>query len=261
MAKRKKKRKNNYQPPRNKPPRVTYVPPSPSPAPSASVENGTKEEDEFGVLDFVKCIFCGPPKDNPKPLTFGICLRRFFIVLDNLIAAAVVYYVLTWIKFYSNGADTSFDVIVDDMSILCVNNALGLFLILCATWRWLNDSDSLPRLRNFTYQEPYAIGFMVFFTLSVNYLAYWLRLLLALGLLKLITFLGISVDVDVDIRSIYEYAQNKNNTWYNKLPDYLPYWAQEVRIVILCVVFMIRRIILKDTDTDDFRIFEKKNKN
>ena len=255
MAKRKKKRKNNYQPPRNKPPRVSYVPPSP-------VQSETKDEDEFWLVElveFVKELLCGSPKKNQKPLTFGVFLRRSFIVLDNLIAATLVFYVLTWIKHYSNGSDTSFNVIIDDMSTLCFYNVMGVLLIIAVTWRRLYYSDSFPCLKNFTYQDPYDDFFWFIYGFSIIYFFYWIRLLLAYGLLKLITFFGISVDVDINIRSIYQYIEREHTSWYNQVPDYLPFWAQEIRIVILGVVFMIRQFCLNDIDMKYGRkIFEKK---
>ena len=219
-----KKRKNNYQPPKNLPPRI-------SDEPSSSVQNKTVEEEEgFWLVEFVKFLLCGPKKENPKPLTFGVCLRRFFIVLDNLIAAALLYYVLTWIKFYSNGADTSFDVVIADMSTLSIKNVLGYLLVIVATWRWLYDSDSLPCLKNFTYPMPYYICIELVAILSFVYFLYWLRNLMCHGF---------------DIDSILSEA------WDNIFVlDYLPYWAQEVRIVILSVVLVIRRFLLNDIDMD-----------
>ena len=75
----------------------------------------------------------------------------------------------------------------------------------------------------------------------------------------MITFFGISVDVDINIRSIYQYIEREHTSWYNQVPDYLPFWAQEIRIVILGVVFMIRQFCLNDIDMKYGRkIFEKK---
>ena len=220
-----KKRKNNYQPPKNLPPQI-------SDESSPSVQSKIKDEDKFDLVNVVKFLLCGPPKDNPKSLTFGVCLRRFFIVLDNLIAAALLFYVLTWIKFYSNGADTSFDVVIDDMSTLCFGNIVGLLLIVSATWRWLYYSDSLPCLKNFTYLGPYVVcGIFIVAFSFLNFVA-WLKLLAAHGF-----------DIDsisrpvVDVPNYSDYAD-----------DYLPLWAQEIRIVMLSVVFMIRRLILNDID-------------
>ena len=218
-----KKRKNNYQPPRNMPPRI-------SDESTSSVQS--KKEESDGPIEVIKFLLCGPKKDNPKPLTFGICLRRFFIVLDNLIAASLLFYVLTWIKFYSNGADTSFDVIIDDMSTLCFGNIVGLLLIVSATWRWLYYSDSLPCLKNFTYPGPYVVCVILIAISSFGYFMYWLRLFMCHGF-----------DIDSISQSVGD------ESWYNKhVFDYLPFWAQEIRIVILGVVFMIRRLILKDID-------------
>ncbi|MBR3518673.1 MAG: hypothetical protein IKN77_00950 [Paludibacteraceae bacterium] len=201
---------------------------------SPSVQNKTSDEDLESPVGFVKFLLCGPKKENPKPLTFGVCLRRFFTVLDNLIAAALLYYVLTWIKFYSNGADTSFNVIIDDMSTLCYKNAIGLFFIIVATWRFLYYSDSLPCLKNFTYPMPYLYSIGLIVVLSLGNFAVWLRLLAAHGF---------------DIDSISQPVGDE--TWYkDNVSDYLPFWAQEIRIVILGVVFMIRRFLLNDTDMD-----------
>ena len=223
-----KKRKKSYQPPRNMPPRNPYVSP-----PSSQSEE--KDKEGFWLVEFVKFLTCGPSKDNPKPLTFGVFLRRFFIVLDNLIAAVLVFYLLTWIKFYSNGADTSFDVIVDDMTTLCFNNAAGFFFVLVATWRWLYYSDSLPCLRNFTYRLPYGVCVIIIASISfLNFVA-WLKLLAAHGF----DIDSISQPV-VDVPNYSDYAE-----------DYLPLWAQEIRIVILSVVFMIRRLMLNDVDMKD----------
>ena len=221
-----KKRKKSYQPPRNMPPRNPYVSP-----PSSQSE--AKDKEGFWLVEFVKFLTCGPSKDNPKPLTFGICLRRFFIVLDNLIAAALVFYLLTWIKFYSNGADTSFDVVIADMSILSLNNALGLFLIMTVTWRWLYYSDSLPCLKNFTYIGPYVACVVFIALISFGYFINWLKLLMCHGF-----------DIDAmsqPLKGIPAYYQD----------DYLPFWAQEIRIAILGVVFMIRRLLLNDVDMKD----------
>ncbi len=232
-----KKRKNNYQPPRNMPPRI---PDEPSP----SMQNKKKDEGGFWLVEFVKFLTCGPKKDNPKLLTSGVCLRRFFIVLDNLIAAALLYYVLTWIKFYSNGADTSFDVIIDDMSTLCLQNVVGYIMIIIATWRWLYDSDSLPCLKNFAYREPYNDCFLFILVMSVGYFLVWLRMLAGHGF---------------DIDSISQPIGDE--FWYKKIIcDYLPYWAQEIRIVIVCVVYTVRRSCLIDFDMKYGRkIFEKKS--
>ena len=202
--------------------------------PSPSVQSNAKDEDEFSPLDLVKYLVCGPEKDNPKPLTFGVCLRRFFTVLDNLIAAALVFYVLTWIKFYSNGADTSFDVVIGDMSTLSFKNAVGLLLIIAATWRWLCYGDSLPCLKNFTYPMPYVFCVVFIVGFSFFNLIVWLRLLAAHGF---------------DIDSISQPVGGIPN-YNDHVFDYLPFWAQEIRIVILSVVFMIRRLLLNDTDMD-----------
>ena len=222
-----KKRKNNYQSPKNLPPRI-------SEESSPSVQSNAKDEDEFSPLDLVKYLVCGPEKDNPKPLTFGVCLRRFFIVLDNLIAAALLYYVFTWIKFYSNGADTSFDVIFADMSTLSIKNVLGYLLVIVATWRWLYDSDSLPCLKNLTHSEPYDVCGYIIAATSLGYFFYWLRLLMSHGF---------------DIDSISQPPEE--GSWDDIfICDFLPYWAQEIRIVILGVVFTIRHLILIDTELD-----------
>ena len=222
-----KKRKNNYQPPKNLPPRI-------SDEPSPSVQNKTNDEDWDSPIGLVEFLLCGSKKENPKPLSFGVCLRRFFIVVDNLIAAALLYYVLTWIKFYSNGADTSFNVVIDDMSTLCFNNVVGLLLIVAATWRWLYDSDSLPCLKNFTHLEPYVICVIIIAAFSFfNFLA-WLKMLAAHGF---------------DIDSISQPIKGIPN-YDDYVYDYLPLWAQEIRIVILGVVFTIRRLFLNDTELD-----------
>ena len=241
-----KKRKNNYQPPRNLPPRV-------SEESTSSVQS--KKEESDGPIEVIKFLLCGPKKENPKPLTFGVCLRRFFIVLDNLIAAALLFYVLTWIKFYSNGADTSFDVIIDDMTTLSLNNALGIILIIVVTWRWLYDNDSLPCLKNFTYRDPYVdcatITAIVSFVYAFVELMLWLRFLFVRGLIKLLTVFG------VDTESV------ASLTWEDfmcNMPDLLPMWAQEIRIVILGVVFLIRHLLLNDTDQKYGRkIFERES--
>ena len=231
-----KKRKNNYQPPKNLPPRI-------SDEPSPSVQNKTSDEDLESPVGFVKFLLCGPKKENPKPLTFGVCLRRFFTVLDNLIAAALVFYVLTWIKFYSNGADTSFDVIIDDMSTLCFGNIVGLLLLVATTWRFLYYSDSLPCLKNFTYPEPYVICFILIAVFSLFNLGVWLRLLMSHGF---------------DIDSLSQPVGDE--TWYkDNVSDYLPFWAQEIRIVILGIVFMIRRLLLNDIDMEYGNLFEWKS--
>ena len=191
-------------------------------------------DEDLGPIGIVEFLLCGPKKENPKPLTFGICLRRFFIVLDNVIAAALLYYVLTWIKFYSNGADTSFDVIIDDMSTLCLQNAMGLLLIIAATWRWLYYSDSLPCLKNFTYSGPYVICIILIALFSFIFF---------MARLKLLAIHGFDID------SISQPIGDES--WFNDyVEDYLPLWAQEIRIVILSVVFMIRRLLLNDTDMD-----------
>ncbi|MBR5374957.1 MAG: hypothetical protein IK131_09835, partial [Paludibacteraceae bacterium] len=194
------------------------------------------EEEGFWLVEFVKFLFYGPEKST-KPLTFGVCLRRFFIVLDNLIAAALVFYVLTWIKFYSNGADTSFDVIIDDMLILCINNVQGFFLIILATWRWFCYSDSLPCLKNFTYLRPYVICVGLIAIFSFCYFMYWLRLLIACRF-----------DIDAMSKPVLGKTFEEDHLF-----DYLPYWAQEIRIVILGFVFMIRRLMLNDVDMDDIK--------
>ena len=229
-----KKRKNNYQPPRNMPPRI---PDEPSP----SVQSKIKDEDKFDLVNVVKVLLCGPQKENPKPLTFGICLRRFFIVLDNLIAAALLYYVLTWIKFYSNGADTSFNVVIEDMSVLCLDNIIGFLLIIVATWRWLYYSDSLPCLKNFTYPGPYVICVILIVVFSFLYF---------MARLKFLAIHGFDID------SISQPIRDESRI-NDCAEDYLPYWAQETRIVILSVVFMIRRLILNGIDMGGF--FEKKS--
>ena len=227
-----KKRKNNYQPPKNLPPRI-------SEESTSSVQS--KKEESDGPIEVIKFLLCGPEKDNPKPLTFGVCLRRFFTVLDNLIAAALVFYVLTWIKFYSNGADTSFDVIVDDMTTLCFNNAAGFFFVLIVTWRWLYYSDSLPCLRNFTYRLPYGVCAVFVVLASLWHFLCWLSMLMSCGF-----------DLDA-MPQLPEWVKHK---YY----DYLPYWAQVVRSVILGVVFMIRRLMFNDIDMKYGRkIFEKKS--
>ncbi len=201
---------------------------------SPSVQNKIKDEDKSGLWGVMTFLLCGPEKDNPRPLTFGVCLRRFFIVLDNLIAAALLYYVLTWIKFYSNGADTSFDVIIDDMSTLCLQNVVGYIMIIIATWRWLYYSDSLPCLKNFTYSRPYVICIILIALFSFIFF---------MARLKLLAIHGFDID------SISQPVGDE--TWYkDNVPDYLPFWAQEIRIVILSVVFMIRRLLLNDTDMD-----------
>ena len=225
-----KKRNNNYQPPRNLPPQI----PNES---SPSVQNKKNKEKDLGLVRFVEFLTCGPKKDNPKLLTSGVCLRRFFIVLDNLIAAALVFYVLTWIKFYSNGADTSFDLIIDDMTTLCFNNAAGFFFVLTATWRWLYYSDSLPFLKNFTNPRPYVYCVIIIASISfLNFVA-WLKLLAAHGF-----------DIDSISQPVVDVP---NYSVYGE--DYLPLWAQEIRIVILSVVFMIRRLMLNDVDVDDIK--------
>jgi len=229
-----KKRKNNYQPPKNLPPRI-------SDEPSSSVQNKTSDEDWDSPIGLVEFLLCGPKKENPKPLTFGVCLRRFFIVLDNLIAAALLYYVLTWIKFYSNGADTSFDVIFADMSTLSIKNVLGYLLVIVATWRWLYDSDSLPCLKNFTYPEPYVICVILIVVFSFLYF---------MARLKFLAIHGFDID------SISQPIRDESRI-NDCVEDYLPYWAQETRIVILSVVFMIRRLILNGIDMGGF--FEKKS--
>ena len=210
-----KKRKKSYQPPRNMPPRNPFVPSPPG-------HYKGKEDESF--VGIVKFLFLGP-KENSKPLTFGVFLRRFFIVLDNLIAAALLFYLLTWIKFYSNGADTSFDVIVDDMTTLCFANVVGYYFVILGTWRWLYYSDSLPCLRNFTYRDPY-IGFLIFVGVAS----------LGQSMVWIVTFICSGFDLDVMSQP------NPKNF------DYLPYWAQEIRVVILLVVVMIRRFLLHDTD-------------
>ena len=231
-----KRRKNNYQPPRNLPPQI----PNES---SPSVQNKKNKEKDLGLVRFVEFLLCGPKKDNPKPLSFGVCLRRFFIVLDNLIAAALIFYVFTWIKFYSNGADTSLGVVIDDMSTLCVKNAIGLLLIIAATWRWLYYSDSLPCLKNFTYPEPYVICFILIAVFSLFNLGVWLRLLM-------------SHRFDIDSLS----QPVGDASWYaDNVFDYLPMWAQEIRIVILGIVFMIRRLLLNDIDMEYGNLFEWKS--
>ena len=224
-----KKRKNNYQPPKNLPPRNPFVPSPPG-------HYKGKEDESF--VGGVKFLFCGP-KENPEPLTFGVFLRRFFIVLDNLIAAALLYYVLTWIKFYSNGADTSFDVIIDDMTTLCFNNAEGFFFVLIVTWRWLYYSDSLPCLRNFTYRLPYGVCAVFVVSASLWHFMCWLSMLMSCGF-------------DLD-------AMTQPPEWVkHKYYDYLPYWAQVVRSVILGVVFMIRRLMFNDIDMEYGRkLFER----
>ena len=202
---------------------------------SRKYKNTNQTTDEnLGPIGFVKVLLCGPQKDNPKPLTFGVCMRRFFIVLDNLIAAALLYYVFTWIKFYSNGTDTSFGVVIDDMSTLCVKNAIGLLLIIAATWRWLYYNDSLPCLKNFTYPGPYVICVILIAVFSLFNLGVWLRLLMSHGF---------------DIDSISQPVGGIPN-YNDHVFDYLPFWAQEIRIVILSVIFMIRRLILNDIDMD-----------
>ena len=217
--------KNNYQPPKNLPPRI-------SEESTSSVQS--KKEESDGPIEVIKFLLCGPKKDNPKPLTFGVCLRRFFIVLDNLIAAALLYYVFTWIKFYSNGADTSFDVIFADMSTLSIKNVLGYLLVIVATWRFLYYSDSLPCLKNFTYPTVYAICVFIIVGSSLAHFLYWLRILMCHGF---------------DIDSISQPIVNE--TWDNTFVlDYLPYWAEEIRFVILSVVLVIRRILLYDIDID-----------
>ena len=219
-----KKRKKSYQPPRNMPPRNPFVPSPPG-------HYKGKEDESF--VGIVKILFCGP-KENPKPLTFGVSLRRFFIVLDNLIAAALLYYVFTWIKFYSYGADTSFDVIFADMSTLSIKNVLGYLLVIVATWRWLYDSDSLPCLKNLTHSEPYDVCGYIIAATSLGYFFYWLRLLMSHGF---------------DIDSISQPPEE--GSWDDIfICDFLPYWAQEIRIVILGVVFTIRHLILIDTELD-----------
>ncbi len=224
-----KKRKKSYQPPRNMPPRNPFVPSPPG-------HYKGKEDESF--VGIVKILFCGP-KENPKPLTFGVFLRRFFIVLDNLIAAVLVFYLLTWIKFYSNGADTSFDVIVDDMTTLCFNNAAGFFFVLIVTWRWLYYSDSLPCLRNFTYRLPYGVCAVFVVSASLWHFMCWLSMLMSCGF-------------DLD-------AMTQPPEWVkHKYYDYLPYWAQVVRSVILGVVFMIRRLMFNDIDMEYGRkLFER----
>ena len=78
----------------------------------------------------------------------------------------------------------------------------------------------------------YSIGLIV--VLSLGNFAVWLRLLAAHGF---------------DIDSISQPVGDE--TWYkDNVSDYLPFWAQEIRIVILGVVFMIRRFLLNDTDMD-----------
>ena len=191
-------------------------------------------DENLGPIEFVKFLLCGFKKENPKPLTFGVCLRRFFILLDNLIAAALLYYVFTWIKFYSNGADTSFDVVIADMSTLSIKNVLGYLLVIVATWRLLYYSDSLPCLKNFTYPMPYYICIGLAAILSFVYFLYWLRILMCHGF-----------DIDSISQPIVSEA------WDNIFVlDYLPYWAQEVRFVILSVVLVIRRFLLNDIDMD-----------
>ena len=162
-------------------------------------------------------------------------------MLDNLIAAALVFYVLTWIKFYSNGADTSFDVIVDDMTTLCFNNAAGFFFVLIVTWRWLYYSDSLPCLKNFTYPGPYVICVILIVVFSFLYF---------MARLKFLAIHGFDID------SISQPIRDESRI-NDCVEDYLPYWAQETRIVILSVVFMIRRLILNGIDMGGF--FEKKS--
>ncbi|MBR5374702.1 MAG: hypothetical protein IK131_08550 [Paludibacteraceae bacterium] len=248
MKKRKKKRKNNYQPPRNMPPRNPYVP-------SSSTQSKTDDEDLESPIGFVKFLLFGHKKENPRPLTFGICLRRFFIVLDNLIAAALLFYLLTWIKFYSNGADTSSVVIIDDMSTLCLENVLGALLVIIVTWRWLYDNDSLPCLKNFTYRDPYVdcATITAIFSFAYAFVEFmlWLRFIWACGLMNLI--MDLSGDTD----------STSTLTWDNymrNMPDQLPLWAQEIRIVILGVVFLIRHLLLNDTDQKYGRkIFERKS--
>ncbi len=227
---------------KKKKPQITLIPDNTS----FYVRNNSTHKHKNGPspIEIVKEILCGSPKDNPKPLTLRVCVRRFFIVLDNLIAAVLLFYFFTWMKFYSNGAETSFDVIIDDMTTLCVNNVVGFFILLGVTWRELYYSDSLPCMINLTYKLPYQMFVMLVFGLSAGYFAYWLRM-----------FVAYCFDIDAMFKPIGDEECHQNPM------DFLPYWAQEIRIVVFCGVTTIRKFFLDDIDMyngDKIGWFEKK---
>ena len=192
---------------------------------------GSSHKDEPSPMEIIKEILCGRPKENPKPLTFWGGVRRSFIVLDNLIAAVLLFYFLTWIKFYSNGEDTSFDVIIGDMTMLCWNNVVAFIIFLGITWRRLYYSDSFPCLKNLTYKWPYNFFYTSIIAASAIYFIYWLRMFVASGF-------------DIDAMFI-PYGDEER---YQNPVDFLPYWAQEIRIVVFCGVTTIRKCFLEDVD-------------
>lgn len=184
------------------------------------------------LRDDLKWLVLGPHIEGitPKPLSPSVVLRRFFIVLDNLIAPAACYYFFVWMKRFYYGIDCSFDAVISDIFYDQDYGTIFIlyFLLLVLFWRWLWYSDSSPYWRNFTDFTNLIVTLVmiVFFCL----------------------FLWIPYSKLLELGHFHVATSFVRERGFFHFEHYVPFWIEAIRV--FCVIFItyVRRCCMLNFD-------------
>ncbi len=195
--------------------------------------NGVESQSEHSTLwdDFKFFVFGSRKEEVPaESLTYRLTPRRISIILDNLIAPAVCYYVSVWMRRLYYGVDCSFGAVVDDIFLdKDYGNIIILYLVMLALfWRPLWYSDKKPYWTNFKQVACY--GFLAFTSAFIIFLVWR----------------DYSNLIDAGRMQVYTSYNRQRGIFHFEY--YVPLWIDIIRVIGIVSLFWVRRFLLQDVE-------------
>ena len=195
--------------------------------------NGVESQSEHSTFwgDFKFFVFGSRKEEVPaESLTYRLTPRRISIILDNLIAPAVCYYVSVWMRRLYYGVDCSFGAVIEDIfPDKDYGNIIILYLVMLALfWRPLWYSDKKPYWPNFKQVACY--GFIAFTSAFI------------------IFFVWRDYANLIDAGRMQEFTSYNRQRGIFHFEHYVPLWIDIIRVIGIVSLFWVRRFLLQDVE-------------
>lgn len=195
--------------------------------------NGVESQSEHSTLwdDFKFFVFGSRREEVPaENLTYRLTPRRISIILDNLIAPAVCYYISVWMRRLYYGVDCSFGAVIDDIFLdKDYGNIIILYLVMLALfWRPLWYSDKKPYWPNFKQYACYIF--------------------IAVNSAFIIFFVWRNYANLIDAGRMQEFTSYNRQRGIFHFEYYVPLWIDIIRVIGIVSLFWVRRFLLQDVE-------------
>ena len=189
---------------------------------------GVEDQSEHSFLrNGFTCFVFGMRQGAPaESLTYKLTPRRISIIMDNLIAPSVCYYISVWMRRLYYGVDCSFGAVVNDIFYdKDYGNIIILYLVmLFLFWRPLWYSDKKPCWSNF--KEPM---FYLFILLPSAFIIFFMWY----------TYSNLMEEGFMQVYTSY----NRERGIYH-FEHFVPLWFDIIRVIGVFTIFTVRRFLL-----------------